>query len=756
MDTVECLKKVDSYLASDSFRQPLFICVNSRENLRQLKKCLPPKLTELSVADFCYKPDENPSIDGLLHQLAIDNRKILLFDLIPALELLGKIELKKTLSTLLSLPIRGKLIVFCFQGMRYFKELKDPRIERRLIQVDGKMDKNPLIIFWSGDVAITQMLPQANSIKELIPKIENTSDERIFVITKKKKSDYPDSLLSIAEWTSAYDILIKREPEIASVLDERLGSQAQWKELLQKIIAQKSWQDMIRAEFGADASPTLLIRQWKMWNDFQQWLCFISLKINQKKEQGYLFRTALNVSSVDGMIRGVYRELLSFSPDSDDFPTEYRERKQLLELFGNPDSEVADFCLFVDSKEKDAIYYLTNNTQLEKEKIIACLDKYTYSLDELTNILQFVYPEISEYLTSYYFDIPLFDSYFQQYKLQKITNRILPEFEDVVNQQAITRDYNHLVPSRCSITEDVIGQVDCAYWIDAFGVEFLGYLMNRCRCFGLMTDIKICRANIPTITSLNKEFVEELDSAGIDLTQIKELDEIKHLGKDNFDYEKTKLPLYLIRELEIIDEVIKSVSQRLKSGKHKRAAIFSDHGASRLAVIKENTMNFEVDAKGTHGGRCCVYNESLPKIETATVEDGYYVLAGYDRFKGGRKASVETHGGATLEEVLVPVVVLSLRASDIEVHFLGTEITVSFRKKACIRLFSKTKLSSVSMRINQTFYKALNCDNIWTFEMQDLRRPGKYYADIYENGNLIAEQLPFEIVSEIARKNDLL
>lgn len=114
--------------------------------------------------------------------------------------------------------------------------------------------------------------------------------------------------------------------------------------------------------------------------------------------------------------------------------------------------------------------------------------------------------------------------------------------------------------------------------------------------------------------------------------------QIKHQGKENFDYEKTKLPIHLIRELEIVNDVIKSAFQKLKSGKYQKAIIVSDHGASRLAVIKENTMDFDVDSKGTHGGRCCAYSASLPKIETATVEDGYYVLAGYNRFKGGRKA----------------------------------------------------------------------------------------------------------------------
>ena len=47
-----------------------------------------------------------------------------------------------------------------------------------------------------------------------------------------------------------------------------------------------------------------------------------------------------------------------------------------------------------------------------------------------------------------------------------------------------------------------------------------------------------------------------------------------------------------------------------------------------------------------------------PHLTQASYEDGYAVLANYERFKGSRAANLEVHGGATLEEVLVPVITL--------------------------------------------------------------------------------------------------
>lgn len=63
--------------------------------------------------------------------------------------------------------------------------------------------------------------------------------------------------------------------------------------------------------------------------------------------------------------------------------------------------------------------------------------------------------------------------------------------------------------------------------------------------------------------------------------------------------------------------------------------------------------------------------------------------------KVAENANVEVHGGATLEEVVVPIIEITKFAEDIEVSIIEKVITVSFRKKAAIRLFSKTKLQNV-------------------------------------------------------------
>ena len=163
----------------------------------------------------------------------------------------------------------------------------------------------------------------------------------------------------------------------------------------------------------------------------------------------------------------------------------------------------------------------------------------------------------------------------------------------------------------------------------------------------------ISRSDLPSITSYNKEFVAEFDDAGCKVYSRKELDELKHGGVESYNYETTKLPIHIVKELDILNELV----EQLKTlQKEQTAYVISDHGTSRLAVISETENKWEMSEKGVHSGSCCPKTDIDEKPQFAAEENSFWCLANYDRFRGGRKASVEVHGGATIEEVAVPVI----------------------------------------------------------------------------------------------------
>ena len=184
--------------------------------------------------------------------------------------------------------------------------------------------------------------------------------------------------------------------------------------------------------------------------------------------------------------------------------------------------------------------------------------------------------------------------------------------------------------------------------------------------------------------------------------------------------------------------------------------MISDHGASRLAVIHETENQWEMQSKGEHSGRCCPKSEVDVKTEYATEEDGFWVLANYDRFKGGRKANVEVHGGATLEEVVIPIIEFTTFDDDIEISIVEEIITVSFRKKAAIKLFSKTKLHNVTVKVEGEYYEAREEENnMYIVDMPKLNKAKKYNVEVFVSNNLVASDLTFEIKKEISQEKDL-
>jgi hypothetical protein len=427
----------------------------------------------------------------------------------------------------------------------------------------------------------------------------------------------------------------------------------------------------------------------------------------------------------------------------------YESRKKILKDV--QDNEIAEYVVSTKVKELDRIYYLTDSTTVERQAIIESLD----GVIDIPIFLETIYPDLAWYLSSYQFSGELGElltEYFKEYKLLKLTNRISSEFYSKVIALAAdgVRPYNRL-KTRGEVLDSLSKNRTALYWIDALGVEYIGYIQNLVKSLGLRINIHTVRANLPTITSLNKDFYNSWNGEKV---QTKALDEIKHNGEQDYSYETTKFPIHLAKELQIIDQFLRWAATKLVGKNFDKVILISDHGASRLAVINEKECKWEMSSRGLHSGRCCPCSEADVKSEYATKENGFWVLANYDRFKGGRKASVEVHGGATLEEVVVPLIELELFDNKITVSNTTPTTKTSFKNSAEIVLFSTSPLKNVSVRISGKKYPAEDLGNQkHKAVFPDIKKAGKYQADVFEGDNLI-EQIEFEVQRESGGTND--
>lgn len=705
--------------------------------------------------------DENPRIADLLNDLATLRGNIFLTGFTTCWKLTGAKELSSQLTAIAQMSIEGHVVVLCFQCGDYlsFRDFRLNRLVYSVDSVDSVATPKPHIVFANPMLQVKNG-DWVKGIQNLPAFIETTDADTLYVKTKHHPEEYPYALFRISEEANPYDALCRIDQSTEAMAKD-MGTDEQWAYALTLLQEQGDWVNAINHEIGLYSNLELFINASQDYTDAKKWLYFIALKRFGAKNK-CLDLASQKAHAYEELVHWIVRGLVDLDCKSPDFWKLYDCRKAILNQMEVSDDEVLDYCRYIKCKKKDALYYLTDSHRLEKELILECIADYSGSLsyNELRSVLQHIYPDLYAYLMPYKFNAALLNRYFEDYKFCKLENRITPEFYSLVEDQAVKREYNLLLPVRSEKIESVDMSGAFAYFIDAMGVEFLGYISEKSKQKKLLPKITVCRSELPSITSRNKEFLAVFAEHNVQCKNIKQIDDIKHHGAENFTLENSPYPTHLIRELEIIDHVLDLIKLDLAKGKYAKASLVSDHGASRLVVLKNQLIDGEFDAKGTHCGRVCAYTEqtgSVPMIVQAGENDEYAVVANYERFKPGRLMGVEVHGGATLEEVAVPIIELSYVPGDIEIIVQTPLVMSSIRKPPIIEFYSTTKIDDIAVNVGNTEYKANTTDgHSFSIEMSKRTRANTYTADVYAGGTMIATGLEFRIEKEGFKSNDIL
>lgn len=703
----------------------------------------------VSAGSFCGD-DDNLRTEELINRIENNEGNTFLVHLTAYIKLQGKNSLQAFFKTILSMSVEGHVIIVLYQ-CRNFLKFVDKRFEDKgQIQiVEGEIDTSSACICFISPEVKGGFFNSYTGFNRLGEAYDSCTESLISVETKVKRDIFGMSLINTKQVNNSYDILCDKDIRIKNV-PVTYGSQHQWNTLLNKI-GKNDLDTFIMQQYGSLSQLELCINRFPEYTDENKWLYFILILIVGVEKNTYLYLVLNKVSVYTEVPKALYRTILDINYSDEKYLQMYTERKEILKNYGKYLNEASDYCKVLYAKQEEAIYYLTDLTQPERERIIEWLDQYgiNYKTEQLKKVLDNVYPNLGSYLLDYRFKSELLNSYFYQYKYQKIINKVLPEFESIVNKQAIELGFVSELQPRTKLFDSLNLTNAQVYFIDALGVEYLGFIQKRCLDLGLSTHVLYGRCELPSLTCFNKDFLDVCSKANCTVLDIKDIDEIKHHGKDSFDYQKNKLPLYLTKELEIIDEVIKQIHASLLSSKYEKAVIVSDHGASRLAVLHETENLWQMETKGIHSGRCCPQNEINVKPHCAIEESGYWVLANYDRFKGSRKANVEVHGGASIEEVTVPIIEISIQNDSIEAFILEEFkcITLAAKEYPVLRIYVGMEGKNIIFRVNDKEYLATPTNEKYVYEvkLEDLTQKGKYIADILNENNVISSNNEFEI-----------
>ncbi len=749
MKLEECIKRIDKYMHSCD-NHPRLVNVQNCQDMNVICSHFKVGSTVFKdVADYT-NADENPSEPTLFNDLRNITGNIFLTGFTTFYKIWGEQKLKELLKKLVSFTGSNiHLIVMCYQCDKQLN-FEDARYRNWVYQVDGNKSNKTNLIFYAPSMPILDGHITVDGIHKIASFIEQNAPSCLYVKTNKNKNEYPHTLIDISEQQDAYSLLCTIDP-ITYKLSESYGNINQWEYALNVIRNSTSWSEYAQKEFGGVHVLNLHLSKWKTYDNTKKWMFFISLKLFGAPNCRCLDIAANLSFSPNDIIKMIYQGILELHHSASNFWECYNERKELIQCIGKSDIQIADYCDWVLQKGKDAIYYLTDMSTREINMIFRMLNDYreVFSRDEIMEILKHIYFDLYQYLQPYDYKNQLLNKYFNEYKYQKVINSISPDFLALVEKQAKDRDYLRFLPARSEKIEAINMTKTIVYFIDAMGVEYLSFIMDQCRKYNLMAYTTLCHCEIPSITYKNKDFVKVFENHGAvfakDKNGIKSLDEIKHHGEEDFDYTNNKLPTYLAKELQIIAEIIERGASELQQ--FDRIVLISDHGASRLSVISKQENKYQMATKGIHSGRCCPKSDSDVQPDCVIDEDDFWVIANYDRFKGGRAANVEVHGGATLEEVVIPIIEITKTVVEYEMKLITEEITFSRRKKdAQIKIFSKEKMNLITVRISKIDepISAISTDgHNFTINIPELKASGIYFIEVYLQDNMIKSGLKF-------------
>ncbi|WP_258360788.1 BREX-4 system phosphatase PglZ [Moorella sulfitireducens (nom. illeg.)] len=422
------------------------------------------------------------------------------------------------------------------------------------------------------------------------------------------------------------------------------GEDNQWRWLIEEREEQEEFSKLAASIFNVNKfDPWQLYSRWETFEANEKWLLWLWSKL-EAPPGTYLHLALKDSTSVSHIEENIANGVFKYKLEENLL----KERKALLEglrLKEMPSSFWLAFHALNDPLEK--IKALTGLTTQEKENVILVVQDLIQkgiAKESWWPFLEIAYPELSYYLTPCQFEDDFISTYFRHYVTSRVLDKPLAELLDMARKAAEEKKIWSLA-TQGSLLEKYSKDDIKTIWVDGMGLEWCGLirgLINN-RYDNVKIEVFISRAYLPTTTELNKGWEKEEDVE-------RRLDDLAH----KYNY---RFPRFLSEEIDIIKNMVERAVQLLRQ--YTEVIITADHGLTRFAYYGGSSQIPE-DARVHRWGRYAELKDSsntdTEYPSTTIVENGNLITAVHEKFKGGRGAIGEVHGGATLEECLVPLI----------------------------------------------------------------------------------------------------
>jgi len=314
-------------------------------------------------------------------------------------------------------------------------------------------------------------------------------------------------------------------------------------------------------------------------------------------------------------------------------PEELKKRRYFLEKLGIPFPNSFWKKVKEEKNKFLKLMLLTGITEREKEEIIKTLKEFNVEeLDEALTYVEISFPALARYLKGKVEGVSQnFLEYFYLYRICKLKGKLCKKLLEAKGKLSFA-DF----PTRGQLLEE--SSCKRQVWIDGLGCEWLGVLSGFFRERSYEVEVKVGRANLPTVTEENKPSETE------NLVKFfNELDKVGHEPGDRIEN--------LLKELKVLEDILEQIEPLIEEG----IVITGDHGFTHSS-LNTKTFSLPESAEPERRGRAAKLKGKRTEGEHLIVEGDYALLKEHGRFEKARGSGNEMHGGALPEEVFVPVV----------------------------------------------------------------------------------------------------
>lgn len=566
----------------------------------------------------------------------------------------------------------------------------------------------------------------AQGIREYLEIWEKGGNENVTLVTEQVCNIATVSGdFSVVSFRNAFDRLSRISN--FGLIEQHWGSESNWQWLFDELNGRKNLSEFISYKLNMNTyNPKKLVYSWSSFDADYQWLALLWAKfenavqkniynfILQRTEEPKLFKKVItllpfrqHLTLDDITLRTDLMHHLKIRHFDQDFWHMYNDLEDLIEMLR----------VLPGVGERDTI------------EILNCVSKLI-KLDTPKHlwlqIVEIIHKDLYTYLTYRPFVSDLVASYMKSYVYSKACDTLLPKLSEF-EEEWQTHNY-YCFQTRNAVLEEEMGTGEKVYWIDALGLEWAPLLQRKLQSNGLKVEVRIARASLPTITSENEIM------NGIFLSNT--LDKIAH------DQPYGLFPIAFNKQFKAISDFASKITQICSS--EDRVLLTSDHGLTRFATGQEKIAVPEGYKSDFRGRFAEMTTEEFLASETNKswlVDDKRIILRGHNIFVGGNRASGETHGGASLEESLVPVLVVSkIDDTSLEITSYTREVELSLKEDTYIKLIlSSSRVKNVILKIksiDRILHGRKKKPLCWVFTSTSIP-PGEYEMEVISTEGLI-------------------